>query len=244
MPARRQENIMKKPINLGLVVCVSGILFLIGCSRSNEKPAAPPQPPVDFGTVKTKAEQGDLESQVRLGQLYANGEGVKRDFAEAARWYKQAADKGYPDAQTALGELYEAGRGVALDYVQAAKLYRLAADQGNIIAQFSLASMLQAGRGIQKDHAEAFKWFRAAAERGDSQAQFNVAQRYEIGIGVPEDRVEAFKWFSLAAGQGITDARARREKLKEKMSGEELKEAKKRIASFVPHVEQRKGAGK
>src|SRR5690349_1712315 len=131
MPNKRQENSMHKWIDLGPAFCLSAVFFLVGCSKPAEK-SAPPPPPVDFAAVKAKAAQGDLEAQVKLGQLYASGEGVKRDFAEAARWYKQAADKGYAEAQSALGELYEAGRGVSLDFTQAAKLYRSAADQGNL----------------------------------------------------------------------------------------------------------------
>ena len=37
--------------------------------------------------------------------MYANGQGVQQDFAEAAKWYRKAADQGYANAQTALNEL-------------------------------------------------------------------------------------------------------------------------------------------
>lgn len=42
------------------------------------------------------AEQGDARAQSVLGVLYAYGEGVPQDLAEAAKWYREAADRATP----------------------------------------------------------------------------------------------------------------------------------------------------
>src|SRR5689334_18059759 len=78
----------------------------------------------DLAALKLKAEQGDPESQARLGKMYATGQSVTMDYRQAAKWYQQAADKGNPDAQAGLGELYQIGQGVNQDAAMAAKLYR------------------------------------------------------------------------------------------------------------------------
>ena len=39
------------------------------------------------------AEQGDASAQFNLGLMYANGEGVLKDDAEAVRWYQLAVVK-------------------------------------------------------------------------------------------------------------------------------------------------------
>ncbi len=44
-----------------------------------------------------------------LGLIYAKGQGVKQDFAEAANWYRKAAEKGNAFAQTNLGLFYAQG---------------------------------------------------------------------------------------------------------------------------------------
>ena len=44
-----------------------------------------------------------------LGQLYARGHGVERDYAEAMTWYQRAANEGYAPAQTALGTMFLQG---------------------------------------------------------------------------------------------------------------------------------------
>jgi TPR repeat protein len=61
--------------------------------------------------------------------LYYKGEGVTRDYAEAAKWYRKAANQGDADAQTILGSMYGEGKGVPRDYVWAYMWYSLAAAQ-------------------------------------------------------------------------------------------------------------------
>ena len=63
----------------------------------------------------TKAERGDADAQFRLGEIFAAGSGVKRDYAQAARWYTAAAEQGLREAQLKLAELYLVGRGVPRD---------------------------------------------------------------------------------------------------------------------------------
>ena len=61
------------------------------------------------------AEQGDASAQYNLGGMYANGEGVLKDEAEAVRWYRMAANQGNASAQYNLGAMYANGRGVLKD---------------------------------------------------------------------------------------------------------------------------------
>ncbi len=62
-----------------------------------------------------------------LGFMYANGQGVFRDYAEAAKWYRLAAEQDGAAAQAKLGFMYGKGRGVTQDYVQAHMWLNLAA---------------------------------------------------------------------------------------------------------------------
>ena len=55
----------------------------------------------------------------RLGELYAEGQGVPQDYAEALKWYRTASDQGDIWAQLAVGRFYESGYGVQQDYVEA-----------------------------------------------------------------------------------------------------------------------------
>ena len=109
------------------------------------------------------AEQGDAEVQQSLGRMYANGEGVPQDHAEATRWYRLAADQGHAYAQFYLGQGYGFGLGVPKDHAEAARWYRLAADQGNALAQLNLGVMYRNGEGVPQDSVESHMWLNLAA---------------------------------------------------------------------------------
>jgi TPR repeat protein len=64
--------------------------------------------------------------------MYANGNGVPQDYAEAAKWYRKAAEQGAADAQYTLGGMYEWGDGVPKDDVIAYMWFNLAAAQGTM----------------------------------------------------------------------------------------------------------------
>ena len=74
------------------------------------------------------AEEGDAKSQYQVAVLYLRGEGVLRDEAEAAKWFRRAADRGDADAQFNLGHMYAQGAGVKKDFIEAYKWFALAAD--------------------------------------------------------------------------------------------------------------------
>ena len=116
-----------------------------------------------IGLFRPLADQGDADAQTTLGVMYALGQGVPKDDAQAAKWYRLAADQGHAWAQTHLGSMYQHGRGGAQNYVEAHKWYRLAADQANAWAQTHLGIMYQAGNGVPQDYVEAHKWFNLSA---------------------------------------------------------------------------------
>ena len=70
--------------------------------------------------------------------MYAYGQGVKQDYAEALRWYRKAADGGHAGAMANLGHMYENGDGVGQDKAEAIKWYRKAAAKGFAKAQAEL----------------------------------------------------------------------------------------------------------
>ena len=148
------------------------------------------------------AEQGSAEAQYKLGLCYNKGQGVKKDYAEAVKWYRKSADQGNAAAQCNLGRCYYAGQGVAQDYAEAVKWFRKAAEQGLAAAQYCLGVCYYKGQGVTQDYAEAVKWYRKAAEQGDRLAQGNLGLCYYEGQGVAQDYAEALKWYRKAVEQG------------------------------------------
>ena len=85
--------------------------------------------------LKAKAENGDVRAQHALGFRYYRGDGVAKDFAAAAEWYRKAAEQGFAPAESELGSLYGRGQGVEKSDVEAVKWLRKAAEQGESGAQ-------------------------------------------------------------------------------------------------------------
>tara|TARA_Y100000588_G_C14053428_1_gene838278 strand:- start:42 stop:527 length:486 start_codon:yes stop_codon:yes gene_type:complete len=90
--------------------------------------------PKAFRLYRQLAEEGDVMAQNSLGWMYANGEGVVEDDAEAVYWYRKAAEQGFAAAFQALGVMYSRGEGVPQNDVQAYAWSNVAAIQGSTIA--------------------------------------------------------------------------------------------------------------
>jgi hypothetical protein len=87
---------------------------------------------------RNAAELGNSAAQVRQGNMYLGGFGVKQDAKEALKWFRKAADQGDAAGQLSLGWMYEKGLSVNKDLKEAAKWYRKAADQRNADAIHAL----------------------------------------------------------------------------------------------------------
>jgi TPR repeat protein len=60
-------------------------------------------------SFKAAAEQGEASAQFQMGLKCERGEGVGRDYSQAAHWYEKAAEQGHAEAQLNLGVLYYQG---------------------------------------------------------------------------------------------------------------------------------------
>ena len=73
--------------------------------------------------------------------MYQNGLGVRQDYEEAVRWYRESADNGNASGQYNLGYMYRHGYGVEQDYDEAVSWWIKAARQGNNNAQTELRDL-------------------------------------------------------------------------------------------------------
>ena len=59
----------------------------------------------DLTTLREKAEGGDAVSQFELGMRFFEGDGVAKDEAEAATWFRRAAKQGHAQAKDMVKRL-------------------------------------------------------------------------------------------------------------------------------------------
>lgn len=208
--------------------------WMIHALAAGEPAAAAP----GAGDLQARAEQGDAASQIQLAVLYADGQGVEKDYEAAVKWFRKAADQGAAHAQYNLGIAYASGRGVDKDPAVAVQWYHKAASQGHAMAQYNLGVLHDAGEGVRKDPAEALQWYRKAADQGHAMAQFNVGAAYHNGDGVARDPVEAYAWINLAV-RTLPERARFRDDLEKVLSGPQVAAAQRRTRELKSQIESR-----
>jgi uncharacterized protein len=133
--------------------------------------------------------KNDAAAMTLIGELYKDGLGVRRDFTEAAHWYKLGADNGDRQAQFITGMAYLQGNGVERNTTQAIDYLTKAAAQGHGGALYNLG--LMALDGDRPNYPKALDLFQRAADAGDPDALYALAMAYHDGKGVQADPVKA-----------------------------------------------------
>ena len=192
----------------------------------------------DFAGLKTRAEEGNLEAQYRLGVLLssskwleaaANKGHVKAQLylgillimegqaQYAFKWLQKAAEQGHPDAQNGLAGMFYRGEGVWQDNKKAFEHYKKAAEQGHITAQTILGIMLLEGEGGEKNLKQARQWLEAGAAKGDP-----LAIVYLDSLPAPPDLEEAWQHPEIfvfkSSDGGSRDSAAPRGEMAEKIA--------------------------
>ena len=160
------------------------------------------------------AEQGHAAAQWKLGRMYAEGDGVKRNDLRAFEYFSRVAN-GHADdnpespqsrfvanAFVALGHYYLDGipnSAVKADPTRAREMFSYAASYfGDADAQYNLARMYLEGRGTPRDPRQAARWLDLAAKKGQYQAQALLGHMLFKGGDVPRQAARGLMWLTLA----------------------------------------------
>jgi TPR repeat protein len=154
-----------------------------------------------------RAKAGEAPAQTLVAEILSRGLGVKRDEAEAAKWYQLAAEQGIPEAQFQYALMLIDGRFVEKDKKQAFALMQAAAEAGNALAQFNYAQLLTQREPGPRGIEQALPYYEKAANAELPDAQYAMSQILANGVGgrKPND-VEARKWLVRAARQNFDTA--------------------------------------
>ena len=154
-----------------------------------------------------RAQLGDPAAQALMGELLADGLGVKRDMKNAAFWYSKGAEGGDPAAMFKYSLMLIEGRFVKRDKAKADEYMHKAADAGNPSAQFNWGQILTADNPGDKGLKLALPYYEKAAEQGIADAQYAVAEIYSSLPDLPEEKKQlAREWMARAAHAGYDTA--------------------------------------
>lgn len=196
-------------------------------------PMAPPLRPVDeafrsgaqalrsgqtakgVDALRYAADQGHPAAQWKLGRMYADGDGVKRDDMKAFEYFSRVANShaddypGTPQARfvasafVALGSYYLAGipnSSVRRDPNRARDMFSYAASYfGDPDAQFRLAKLYLDGAGVKRDPRQAARWLFLASQKGQYEAQAMLGHMLFRGDdGISPQPARGLMWLTLA----------------------------------------------
>lgn len=181
-----------------------------------------------FDQLSTDAMNGDAIAELDLGIYYMPSGEDKGNLSEGFKWISKSAKDGESHAQEMLGMFYEHGTGgmVEKDNNKAAYWYLRAAKQGDEQAQLDIGWMCFNGEGVIKDYVEAYKWFNIA-----STSTLKPPTREQLG-NIDEESITNLL-------QSISDkAKEDRDVIAPLMTPEQIAEAQRRSAEFVPQKEK------
>lgn len=165
--------------------------------------------------LKYAADGGEPLAQWKLGRMYAQGEGVKKNeleafnyFARIVRDYKE--DQLDPRERSVVASAFVAvgvyslsgipETGVRKDLQRALQMFHYAATVfGNADAQYNLARMFLDGAGTPANPRHAVPWLRYAAEKGHVEASAVLGNLlFNGGKGVSRQRALGLMYLTLA----------------------------------------------
>lgn len=160
-----------------------------------------------FDLALKQAEEDKVPAAMTmLGELYANGLGVKRDYGKAIEWHQRAADLGDREAMFALAMLRISGRGGPPDRASAVKWLASSAKLGEPKAAYNLALLYMDGQTLPQDFKRAAELLRFAADAGSPEAQYALATFYKEGTGLEKNLYKSVRLLQAASLAGNVDA--------------------------------------
>ena len=158
---------------------------------------------------KKAAQYGHPNAMCELGEMAYFAKDP--DFAEAFRWFTNAADSGSSLGTTMLGLMYDLGQHVQQDCGKAKELYEKGVAADNLEARFYLANIYRFGRGVSQDFDKARALYEEVLSSGYKgynapYLYYQLAELCRRGKGGPKDTNRAVSLYEQAADFGYPDA--------------------------------------
>ncbi|WDE98104.1 tetratricopeptide repeat protein [Lentisphaera profundi] len=156
--------------------------------------------------LKDSAAKGDEYSQLLLGLLYKNGQGLEPSFINAAEQFMMSASQGNGAACYELGQFYEEGYGYRQSYKKAAEWYRRGVIFGEQRCNYALAKLLVESRvkkfedeNPDKMFEKAWDYFEARAKKDEFENNYYLGKMSFSGWGTLRSPHKALSYFKLGA---------------------------------------------
>jgi len=146
-----------------------------------------------------KAEKGNTEAMVLLGECYEKAAGVPQDSALALQWFQKAADLGDGEAWLRVSRYYLRGSLLPHDTARYLAIRQEWAAKGLPNALAGMYVAYEQGYGVAVDSAKAFEYLQLAAKKGSPWAYTYMGLAYIYGdFGLAKDEKKALGFWQKA----------------------------------------------
>ena len=158
--------------------------------------------------LRLKGEQRNPNACSELFSMYDKGTPeVKKNHAEAVRWYTVCAEADDAEAQNTIGFMHLKGKGIPRDTEKGLYWLKRAADNGSAMAMFRIGDLYYQGSyDTEQDLKRAMEWFGRASDAGNKEAQYALGCIYSTPKTKTFDIKKGNRFFEKAAEQGHPEA--------------------------------------
>jgi tetratricopeptide (TPR) repeat protein len=130
--------------------------YIIGLSYLNGDQGVPVCMETAMNWIEKSALQGHEEAIMTLGDIYANGKGIDKNFIKAIPWYEKAMEMENLLAINKLGCIYtQGGNGVTKDDDKALKYLKISSEKGSALASGLIGFIYEE----KHQNDKALEWF-------------------------------------------------------------------------------------
>jgi len=166
----------------------AGLLYLTeGWSGRNVEKA--------IAYLTTAADQSNAEAMWKIGEIYENGWGAKKDILLALDWYRKSKQSGIDKSQIRFMKLNK-GEAVFKSNAEMIKNLMRNAEKNDTEAKFKLGNIYDEGKLTERNIDKAYLWYEKAAENNHSYSMLMLGYFLCRGLGVEIDKVKANDWLN------------------------------------------------
>lgn len=143
-----------------------------------------------------------------LGEIYRNGQDIRRDVNKAFEYIKEGVEKtGHGNMYCILGKCYLDGFGTTKDVEKAKDCFEKAIEKDNTSALVCMGDMYLNGEYFQVDYDKAYEFYEKSCAEGISKSFVRIGQMYENGYKFEKDYVKAIEYYDKAIEIGSNYAK-------------------------------------
>ncbi len=143
-------------------------------------------PDIKFKLYELAWSHGKKRAADAIGDLYSEGVGVRKDYNNSERWYKNAVDSFESIySMEKLGLMYLKGPGdIERDYTKAFSMFKRAAEIGGVTGAHYMGYMYYYGLGVDKDPELAKLWFERSKKNAERARKYGTIDNisYETDV--------------------------------------------------------------